>query len=68
MHQKSVSQQMVRAILEMGKSLGADVVAEGVETEPEADALREIGVRWAQGSLFARPIDPYAEVQALAKE
>ncbi len=67
-HEKTVSQQMVRAILEMGKSLGADVVAEGVETDPEADALREIGVRWAQGYLFARPIDPYAEVQALAKE
>jgi EAL domain-containing protein (putative c-di-GMP-specific phosphodiesterase class I) len=60
-HVKAVSQQVVRAILEMGDSLGATVVAEGVETEPEADALRRIGVRWAQGYLFARPVDPYAE-------
>ena len=60
-HQKTVSQRVVKAILEMGDSLGAAVVAEGVETTPEADALRDIGVRWAQGYLFARPVDPYAE-------
>ena len=60
-HLKTVGQQVVKAILEMGDSLGATVVAEGVETQPEADALRKIGVRWAQGYLFARPIDPYAE-------
>jgi EAL domain-containing protein (putative c-di-GMP-specific phosphodiesterase class I) len=60
-HLKTVSQQVVKAILEMGDSMGANVVAEGVETPPEADALRKIGVRWAQGYLFARPVDPYAE-------
>ncbi|MCG6920996.1 MAG: EAL domain-containing protein [Acidobacteria bacterium] len=61
-HLKTVSQQVVKAILEMGDSLGATVVAEGVETQPEADALLKIGVRWAQGYLFARPVDPYAEL------
>jgi EAL domain-containing protein (putative c-di-GMP-specific phosphodiesterase class I) len=60
-HLKTVSQQVVKAILEMGDGLGATVVAEGVETEPEAEALRKIGVRWAQGYLFARPVDPYGE-------
>jgi EAL domain-containing protein (putative c-di-GMP-specific phosphodiesterase class I) len=60
-HLKTVSQQVVKAILEMADSMGANVVAEGVETDPEADALRKIGVRWAQGYLFARPVDPYAE-------
>ncbi len=60
-HLKTVGQQVVKAILEMGDSLGATVVAEGVETQLEADALRKIGVRWAQGYLFARPVDPYAE-------
>jgi EAL domain-containing protein (putative c-di-GMP-specific phosphodiesterase class I) len=60
-HQKKVSQQVVKAILEMGDSLGARVIAEGVETREEADALAGIGVRWVQGYLFARPLDPYAE-------
>ena len=67
-HLKAMSQQVVGAILEMGKSLGANVVAEGVEQDLEADALREIGVRWAQGYLFARPVDPYAEVPAGSEE
>ena len=60
-HQKKVSQQVVKAILEMGDGIGAMVIAEGVETREEADALAEIGVRWVQGYLYARPVDPYAE-------
>jgi EAL domain-containing protein (putative c-di-GMP-specific phosphodiesterase class I) len=59
-HVKKVSQRVVKAILEMGDSLGARVVAEGVETREEADVLADIGVTWAQGYLFARPVDPYA--------
>ncbi len=59
-HLKKVSQRVVKAILEMGEGLGATVVAEGVETREEADALTDIGVTWAQGYLFARPVDPYA--------
>jgi EAL domain-containing protein (putative c-di-GMP-specific phosphodiesterase class I) len=60
-HQKKVSQQVVKAILEMGAGIGAMVIAEGVETREEADTLGEIGVRWIQGYLYSRPIDPYAE-------
>jgi EAL domain-containing protein (putative c-di-GMP-specific phosphodiesterase class I) len=59
-HQKKISQQVVKAILDMGDGLGALVIAEGVETREEADALADIGVRWVQGYLFARPVDPYA--------
>jgi len=60
-HQKKTSQKVVKAILEMADGLGANVIAEGVQTPEEADALRSIGVRWAQGYLFARPVDPYAD-------
>jgi EAL domain-containing protein (putative c-di-GMP-specific phosphodiesterase class I) len=62
-HQKAVSRKVVKAILEMGEGLGASVIAEGVQTNEEADALRGLGVRWAQGYLFARPVDPYAETR-----
>lgn len=59
-HQKRVSQQVVKAILEMGIGVGATVIAEGIQTQEEADALRDLGVRYGQGYLFARPVDPYA--------
>jgi len=59
-HQKRMSQQVVKAILDMGEGLGAEVIAEGIQTKDESDALRALGVRWGQGYFFARPVDPYA--------
>ncbi len=46
---------IVDSVAKMCTALGIRVVAEGVETEGEARALREIGIRYAQGFLFARP-------------
>jgi EAL domain-containing protein (putative c-di-GMP-specific phosphodiesterase class I) len=59
-HQKKISQQVVKAILDMSQGLGATVIAEGIQVREEVDALREIGVPWGQGYYFARPVDPYA--------
>jgi EAL domain-containing protein (putative c-di-GMP-specific phosphodiesterase class I) len=57
-HQKRVNQQVVKAILEMGTGVGATVIAEGIQTQEESDAVRNLGIRYAQGYLFSRPIDP----------
>ncbi len=59
-HLKKISQQVVKAITEMGAGVGATVIAEGIQTQEEADALRDLGIRFGQGYLFARPVDPYA--------
>jgi EAL domain-containing protein (putative c-di-GMP-specific phosphodiesterase class I) len=59
-HQKKVSQQVVKAILDMGDGLGAEVIAEGIQTRDESEVLQGLGVRWGQGYFFARPVDPYA--------
>jgi diguanylate cyclase (GGDEF)-like protein len=48
----------VRAIVQLGRSLGVGVVAAGVETEAQRDALAQAGCRWQQGFLFARPGPP----------
>jgi EAL domain-containing protein (putative c-di-GMP-specific phosphodiesterase class I) len=60
-HQKRISQQVVKAILDMSRGLGATVIAEGIQTKDEATALIDLGVTWGQGYFFARPVDPYAE-------
>ena len=65
-HLKKVNQQVVKAILGMGQGLGATVIAEGIQTQEEAEALLELGVFWAQGYYFARPIDPHAPQQIAA--
>ena len=48
---------ITKAILGMAHGLGAKVVAEGVETIEQANALRELGCAYAQGYLFSRPIE-----------
>jgi len=47
---------IVRSIVEMAHTLGFTVVAEGVESGPQADFLRSLGCEQAQGFLFARPM------------
>lgn len=47
---------IVRAILAMARSLGMHVTAEGVETLPQALALRDMGCGSLQGYYFSRPV------------
>ncbi len=47
---------IVRAILYLGHSLGFSIIAEGVETEEQADLLRGKGCEEVQGYLFGRPM------------
>ncbi len=47
---------IVRAIIDLGHSLGLRVVAEGVEAEAARDALRSLGCDELQGFLLARPM------------
>ena len=61
---------IVRAILYLGRSLGFSVIAEGVETEEQAEQLRHKGCEEVQGYLFGRPMaatDFAAAMQAKAR-
>ncbi|HUB68959.1 MAG TPA: EAL domain-containing protein [Acidimicrobiales bacterium] len=46
------------AIVQLGRSLSLDTVAEGIEKSRQADDLRELGCTYGQGFLFARPVGP----------
>lgn len=50
------STKIVDAILGLSRSLGVDTVAEGVETEAEAQLLQKLGCKNGQGYLFGRPV------------
>lgn len=47
---------VVRGIVQLGRSLGKDVVAEGIETPSQFDQLRDLGCDRGQGYLMARPL------------
>jgi len=51
---------LVASIIEIGKSLGIEVVAEGVETMEHARILKELGCDILQGYLFGRPMEAKA--------
>lgn len=50
------NRKIVRSTVELGRSLGLDVTAEGVEDRASLDVLRKIGCKTAQGYLFAAPL------------
>lgn len=53
--------QLVAKVVELCEAMGAHVVAEGVETRAELDAVREAGVHYVQGYFIGRPsLEPTA--------
>jgi EAL domain-containing protein (putative c-di-GMP-specific phosphodiesterase class I) len=54
-------------IVDIGETLGFDVVAEGVETNEQLNLLRRMGCRIVQGFLFTGVIDADAAMQLLGR-
>jgi diguanylate cyclase (GGDEF)-like protein len=51
---------VVRAIVDLARSLRLEVVAEGIETADDTAVLREIGCTTGQGYFFSKPLDAEA--------
>ena len=58
---------LVRAIVELARTLRLSTVAEGVESPEQAKALRRASCGRAQGYLFGRPV-PAAELEAMLRD
>ncbi len=59
---------IVRTIIDMGRSLGLDVVAEGIESQRHLDFLREHHCQYGQGKLFSEPNTIDALLALLARQ
>jgi len=51
---------IARAVIELGRTLELEVIAEGIEHADQARWLADLGCRYGQGYLFARPVGPAA--------
>jgi EAL domain-containing protein (putative c-di-GMP-specific phosphodiesterase class I) len=56
--------RLVTGVVRLCVEMGAEVVAEGVETMDEFNALRDTGIHYVQGYLFARPGFPLPVVES----
>jgi len=59
--------EIVRIIVMLAHGLHLKVVAEGVETQAQADFLRDIGCELAQGYLYSKPVPAEAISQLLSR-
>ncbi len=60
-HQHPIKQDLTGTIARFSTNSGITLIAEGVETVEELRCLQALGVRYAQGFLFARPGPPFPE-------
>lgn len=67
MEDGSENGEIVRTIISLAKTLGMNVVAEGIETVHQVHQLRILDCEYGQGYLFARPV-PIEEAETLIED
>ena len=67
MHERIEDRSFVETIVNLAQKLGRPVVCEGVELPEQEALLRELGVEYAQGYLYSRPVTA-AQAQMLIIE
>ena len=59
------AKQVVRAVVSMAHSMGLKVVAEGIESKEENQAISQEGIDYIQGYYYSRPLPPGAFMEFL---
>ena len=67
LHKDAKTEVLVESIINIGKRLGMELVAEGVETEEDGRLLMSLGCNIAQGYYYSRPSDYEATTELLRK-
>ena len=55
-HEDPIKREIIASLAAIGKRIGATLVAEGIEVEPERKTLVDLGVQFGQGYLLGRPM------------
>jgi diguanylate cyclase (GGDEF)-like protein len=63
-HESGEDHAVVQAMIQLAETFGFSITAEGIETEQQAEVLRQLGCREGQGYLFGKPM-PWQELYAL---
>ena len=63
MIQNPKSTKIVPSLVHLSHDIGMNVVAEGIETTHEHQALLDLGAEYAQGYLYSRPVDAASFLQ-----
>jgi EAL domain-containing protein (putative c-di-GMP-specific phosphodiesterase class I) len=58
--------ELTRAIIELGKTLDLELVAEGIENPDQLSRLQSLDCELGQGYYFAQPMEPQAVSDLLA--
>jgi len=58
---------IVRMVIELAGTLGMSIIAEGVQSEEQAEQLKEMGCDLGQGFFFAQPLSPEEAAKFLAR-
>jgi EAL domain-containing protein (putative c-di-GMP-specific phosphodiesterase class I) len=61
-HKEPTKRKLIHSMTQLCREMGMLVVAEGIETVDERDALSGLGCQLLQGYLFARPGKPFPTV------
>lgn len=54
-HENIIKRELLRTLFELGRSTGVDIIAEGIEKHEEYIVLNNLGMKYAQGYLLAKP-------------
>ncbi|MBN2534589.1 MAG: EAL domain-containing protein [Spirochaetales bacterium] len=57
-----LSRELILSLKEVSNRVGAQLIAEGIQTKKELRSLIDLGIAYGQGFLFARPGPPFPEV------
>jgi PAS domain S-box-containing protein/diguanylate cyclase (GGDEF)-like protein len=58
MPQSAAKRIIIASVIEIGRELSLDIVAEGIETEAQRESLRVMNCPFGQGYLFGAPVEP----------